>query len=107
MVVAKRADVPPFHVMDVVSAVAERQRTHGDVLSLAAGQPSTPAPAPVLAAAHRALETQPFGYTEPLGIAELRAAIAGHYRSRYDLEVSPESVVVTTGSSGANGRRSR
>ena len=101
MVVAKRADVPPFHVMDVVSAAAERQRTHGDVLSLAAGQPSTPAPAPVLAAAHRALETQPFGYTEQLGIPELREAIAGHYKTRYDLDVSPESVVVTTGSSGA------
>ena len=101
MVVARRANVPPFHVMDVVSAAAERQRTHGDVLSLAAGQPSTPAPAPVLAAAHRALETQPFGYTEQLGIPELRQAIAGHYARRYDLDVSPESVVVTTGSSGA------
>ena len=101
MVVARRANVPPFHVMDVVSAAAERQRTHGDVLSLAAGQPSTPAPAPVLAAAHRALETQPFGYTEQLGIPELRQAIAGHYKRRYDLDVSPESVVVTTGSSGA------
>lgn len=101
MVVARRADVPPFHVMDVVSAAAERQRTHGDVLSLAAGQPATPAPGPVLAAAHRALETQPFGYTEQLGIPELREAIAGHYKTRYELDVSPESVVVTTGSSGA------
>jgi aspartate/methionine/tyrosine aminotransferase len=101
MVVAKRADVPPFHVMDVVSAAAERQRTHGDVLSLAAGQPSTPAPAPVLAAARRALETQPFGYTEQLGIPELREAIAGHYKTRYELDVSPDSVIVTTGSSGA------
>jgi aspartate/methionine/tyrosine aminotransferase len=101
MVVARRADVPPFHVMDVVSAAGVRERTHGDVVSLAAGQPSTSAPAPVLAAAHRVLDGDPLGYTQQLGIPELREAIAGHYATRYDLDVAPESVVVTTGSSGA------
>jgi aspartate/methionine/tyrosine aminotransferase len=40
------------------------------------------------------------GYTVTLGIPELRSAIAGHYARRYDLEVPPEQVVVTTGSSG-------
>ncbi|MBP2475767.1 aspartate/methionine/tyrosine aminotransferase [Crossiella equi] len=98
--VAARADVPPFHVMDVVSAAAKRQRELGDVLSLAAGQPSSPAPAPVREAAARALAQETLGYTEQLGILELREAIAGHYGRQYDLDVSPEDVVVTTGSSG-------
>ncbi|GAA2812282.1 pyridoxal phosphate-dependent aminotransferase [Crossiella cryophila] len=98
--VAARADIPPFHVMDVVSAAAKRQRERGDVLSLAAGQPSSPAPAPVRAAAAEALAKQTLGYTEQLGILELRSAIAGHYGRSYDLDVSPEDVVVTTGSSG-------
>lgn len=101
MTAAARASVPPFHVMEVLSAAARRQRVHGDVVSLAAGQPSSPAPAPVLAAAERALREQPLGYTENLGTPELRAAIACHYASRYDLEVSADDVVVTTGSSGA------
>ncbi|MEU4806754.1 pyridoxal phosphate-dependent aminotransferase [Actinosynnema sp. NPDC023587] len=99
--VAARADVPPFHVMDIVSAAARRQRTHGDVVSLAAGQPSSPAPEPVLRAAEKALREQPLGYTEQLGIVELRTALAGHYERQYGLAVSPEDVVVTTGSSGA------
>lgn len=87
--------------MEVLSAAARRQRTHGDVVSLAAGQPSSPAPTPVLEAAQRALREQPLGYTEQLGIAELREALAGHYDRQYGLAVSPDDVVVTTGSSGA------
>ncbi|MET9228694.1 pyridoxal phosphate-dependent aminotransferase [Lentzea sp. NPDC003310] len=101
LTVAARADVPPFHVMDVLSAAAARQRTHGDVISLAAGQPSSPAPKPVRDAAARALDEHALGYTEQLGILELRQAIAGHYKRQYDLDVTPDDVVVTTGSSGA------
>jgi aspartate/methionine/tyrosine aminotransferase len=101
MTAAARASVPPFHVMEVLSAAARRQRISGDVVSLAAGQPSSPAPAPVLAAAERALRENPLGYTENMGTPELRAAIAGHYARRHDLDVSPDQVVVTTGSSGA------
>lgn len=98
---SRRSRIAPFHVMDVWAAAAQRQLTHGDVLTLAAGQPSTPAPAPVLRAARAALDEQLLGYTVALGIPELRAAIAGHHRSRTGIEVGPQDVVVTTGSSGA------
>jgi aspartate/methionine/tyrosine aminotransferase len=40
------------------------------------------------------------GYTVALGVPELRAAIAAHYARTHDLDVAPEQVVVTTGSSG-------
>jgi aspartate/methionine/tyrosine aminotransferase len=86
--------------MDVWSAAGERQRTHGDLVNLSAGQPSTPAPAAVRAAAAKALDTEVLGYTVALGIPPLRAAIAGHYGRTYGLDVAPEDVVVTTGSSG-------
>lgn len=98
---AHRADVPPFRVMDVLSAAARRQETHGDVVSLAPGQPSSPAPAPVRLAAKRALDEHNLGYTEQLGIPPLREAIAEHYRRTYRLSVATDDVVVTTGSSGA------
>ena len=100
---AARADVPRFYVMDVLSAAHQRQRTHGDLVSLAAGQPSSPAPAPVLAAAAAALRDDILGYTEQFGVPALREAIAGHYQRTYPglADVDPEDVVVTTGSSGA------
>lgn len=98
---AQRADVPPFQVMEVLSAAAARQRAHGDVVSLAAGQPGTPAPQAVRDAAVEALHRHPLGYTEQLGLPELREAIAGHCKRTYDLGVDLDDVVVTTGASGA------
>ena len=97
---ALRAGVPPFHVMDVLSAAQARLRSHGDLVSLVAGQPSAPAPAAVRQAAADALGRHHLGYTEQLGIPELREAVAGHYRRTYDLDVSAHDVVMTTGSSG-------
>lgn len=98
--VALRAGIPPFYVMDVWLAAAERQRTHGDLVNLSAGQPSVGAPGPVRAAAANALERSQLGYTVALGIPELRTAIAQSYLSRHGLVVTPDDVVVTTGSSG-------
>ena len=99
--VAQRAAVPPFHVMDILAAAAERQRTHGDLISLAAGQPRTGAPAPVRDEAIALLGSgDPLGYTEAVGIRELREAIAGHHRRMHGIDVDADDVVVTTGSSG-------
>ncbi len=98
--VALRAGIPPFYVMDVWLAAAERQRSHGDLVNLSAGQPSAGAPEPVRAAATAALQRNQLGYTVALGIPELRAAIARSYAPRYGVQVDLDDVVVTTGSSG-------
>ena len=97
---ALRAGVPPFYVMDVWLAAAERQRSHGDLVNLSAGQPGAQAPAPIRAAAAAALANDKLGYTVALGIPELRAAVAGSYLSRYGITVDPSDVVITTGSTG-------
>src|SRR3954451_4752872 len=98
--VAQRANVPPFHVMDLLALAAQRHHTHGDLCNLVAGQPSTPAPRPVREAAKRAIDEHLLGYTVSIGIPALRDAIAGHHRRVHGIEVSAEDVVVTTGSSG-------
>jgi aspartate/methionine/tyrosine aminotransferase len=100
LAVASRAAVPPFHVMDLLAAAESRQRTHGDVLNIVAGQPSSPAPRPVREMAKRVLDSEVLGYTVSLGISELREAVCGHYRRAYDLDVTVDDVVITTGSSG-------
>ncbi len=98
--VATRANVPPFHVMDLLAAANRRAVEHGDLLNLVAGQPSTPAPTPVRRAAAHALEHDLLGYSVALGIPELREAIAAHHKRFHGLDVSPDDVVATTGSSG-------
>ncbi|MBY6361700.1 pyridoxal phosphate-dependent aminotransferase [Rhodococcus corynebacterioides] len=96
-----RSRIEPFHVMDVVAAAARRQRTHGDVVSLAAGQPSTRAPRPVLDAMRRALDENTLGYSETLGLRDLRERIATYLSRNEDVTIPADDVVVTTGSSGA------
>lgn len=99
--VSRRSAVEPFHVMEVLKAAAERQRTHGDVIMLCAGQPSTPAPTPALAAATAATTSEVLGYTESNGILPLREAIAAYHAEISGIEVDAEDVVVFPGSSGA------
>ena len=98
---SRRGLVPPFIAMDVLRAANEREAKGHSVIHLEVGQPGTPAPAAVLEAARRALAEDRIGYTDALGIAPLREAIAGHYRERYGVAVEPAEIVVTTGSSAA------
>src|SRR3546814_3148884 len=86
--------------MDVWLAAAERQRTHGDLVNLSAGQPSAGAPTAVREAAIAALQENQLGYTVALGIPELREAIAARYAGQFGLTVGLDDVVLTTGSSG-------
>jgi len=96
---SKRGQVSPFIVMDVMSAAAAREAAGGEVLHLEVGQPSTPAPSGVLAAARAALDSDRIGYTLALGIPSLRARIARHYQDWYGVEVAVDRICVTTGSS--------
>ncbi|HVX53575.1 pyridoxal phosphate-dependent aminotransferase [Nocardioides sp.] len=101
LAVAQRANVPPFHVMDMIEAATRRQREYGDALNLLSGQPSTGAPGPVAQEAVRLLGSgDPLGYTPAIGILELREAIAAHERRVHGIDVSAPDVVVTTGASG-------
>ncbi|WP_420112203.1 pyridoxal phosphate-dependent aminotransferase [Pseudactinotalea sp.] len=86
-----------------VLASVERMRAAGrDVISLCAGEPAGGAPALVQArAAALHADAAPLGYSPALGIAPLRAAIAGHCRRWYGLDVQPDDVALTTGASGA------
>ncbi len=98
--IAARGNVPPFIVMDVLAAANERAQAGHAVFHLEVGQPSTPAPAGVIAAARAALGQDKLGYTEALGIPPLRQRIARHYREWYGIDIDPARVVITTGSSG-------
>ncbi len=97
---SRRSDVPPFMVMDVMAAAARIEAAGGHVIHMEVGQPAAGAPKTAIAAAHAALEAGRIDYTSALGIPSLRERIARHYRDAYGCVVSPERIVVTTGSSG-------
>ena len=97
---SRRSDVPPFMVMDVMAAAARIEAAGGHVIHMEVGQPAAGAPKTAIAAAHAALEAGRIDYTSALGIPSLRERIARHYRDAYGCTVSPDRIVVTTGSSG-------
>jgi len=98
---ARVAEIAPFHVMEVQTAARALEAAGRTVIHMEIGEPDFPTPAPVLAEAQRAIGQGDIYYTSALGLAELRAAIAGHYADHYGVSVDPGRVIVTAGSSAA------
>ncbi len=96
---SKRSEVAPFIVMDVLdraNALAAAGRT---VFHLEAGQPGTRAPKRAIDAAAKALSIDALGYTEALGRPALRQRIARRYREVHGIDIAPERILITAGSS--------
>jgi len=96
---SRRSRIDPFIVMDVMRAARERTEAGREVFHLEVGQPGTKAPGPVREAARRALNRDRLGYTDALGLPELRRAISKNYHDLYGVDVPMERIAVTTGSS--------
>ncbi|MAT49683.1 MAG: aminotransferase [Porticoccaceae bacterium] len=80
-----------------------RQARGQDIIRMEVGEPVFELPPRVAEAARSAVDGDHKGYTSSLGIPPLRQAIADFYRHRYAVDLDPERVVVTTGSSAALG----
>jgi len=101
------AQIPSFKVMDVMRQAQAKEialkeaGSSTKVLHLEVGQPSTGAPQKVKDAAAAAVSSDKLGYTGALGTPELRSKVALEYTKRYGVQVEPDEVLMTTGSSGA------
>ena len=91
----------PFMVMEVLERAREMERQGEDIIHLEVGEPDFSVPSPVKKATFQALEDGATHYTHSLGDIELREAICKHYLDAYGVEVRPEQVVVTSGTSPA------
>ena len=98
---SRRGLVPPFIAMDVLREALAREAAGHSIIHLEVGQPGTPAPQAVLEAARAALAADRIGYTDALGIAPLREAIAAFYCERFGASLAASRVAVTAGASGA------
>lgn len=97
--VSKRSAVEPFHAMDLLGEATRRRQAGKPVISMAVGQPAHPAPQRALEAAREALAHGRIGYTDALGLMELRQGLSDYYRTRHGVTVDPTRILVTTGSS--------
>jgi aspartate/methionine/tyrosine aminotransferase len=87
----------PFIVMDIVK---EAQK-HDDVIHLEIGEPDILPSPKIKKAALKAIEENRFFYTESKGLKNLREKISIHYQKFYNVDVNPDNIIVTTGTSTA------
>ncbi|WP_407493609.1 pyridoxal phosphate-dependent aminotransferase [Pseudooceanicola sp. MF1-13] len=86
--------------MEILRLAAEAEATGRDIIHMEIGQPGTPAPAVAREAVTRAMGQGNLGYTEALGLPALRARIAQLYDEWYGVDLDPNRILVTPGSSG-------
>ena len=98
---SKRSKVDPFIVMDVMESARKAEASGKNIIHMEVGQPGTAAPKLAQEYLKKELSVNTLGYTVTLGIPELRKKIARLYGDWYNLDLNPERVVVTNGSSGA------
>ncbi len=101
MVSKKAQDIPPFIVMDVLEKAQELERNGEDVIHLEVGEPDFDTPECISEACYRAICEGKTHYTHSLGLIELREAIAEDYWKKYRVKLSPEQVLVASGTSPA------
>lgn len=99
--VSDRSQVDPFIVMDVMEQARRLEDAGRNIIHMEVGQPGTAAPQAARDGLAAAMESGALGYTVALGLPELRARIAGLYRDWYGIDLDPNRVVVTAGSSAA------
>lgn len=93
--------IESFQVMELLARANELEATGKDVIHLEIGEPDFTTAEPVLKAAKVAIDAGHTHYTSALGLPELRKAIATTYKTRYNLDIDYNRVLVTSGGSGA------
>ena len=87
--------------MDILEEALSLESRGLDIVHLEIGEPDFAPPPPVAEAMCRAITDGHTHYTHSLGLWRLREAISEYYERVYGVEVSPERVCVTTGTSAA------
>jgi len=85
--------------MQILERAQELERQGQDIVHLEVGEPDFEAPECVRMAAEVAIRTGQTHYTHSMGLLALREAISDYYLTRCGADVSPERILVTTGSS--------
>ncbi len=98
---ARVREIEPFLAMEVMERAFAMERAGERVVHLEIGEPDFPPPPAAVEACVRALRSGETRYTDSRGLDELREAIARDRERRFPVPVSPEQVIVTSGTSPA------
>ncbi len=95
------SELTPFYVMEILELAKDLESRGEEVIHLEVGEPDFQTPAVIKEAVAEALERGETFYTPSMGIKELREAVAHHYLQEYGVEVNPDNILITSGTSPA------
>ncbi len=96
---SRTQQLTPFIVMEVLEKAQTMMADGQDVIHLEVGEPDFATPEPVKEAAIKAIRDDDTHYTHSLGKITLREEIARYYLRKYGVEISPDQIIVTSGTS--------
>jgi aspartate/methionine/tyrosine aminotransferase len=97
----KVRNIPPFHVMEVLERAQQLEREGRDIIHLEIGEPDFPTAPHICQAANAAICNGNTKYTHSLGTLELRTAIVDNYKEKFNVNISPDQIIITSGTSPA------
>jgi (5-formylfuran-3-yl)methyl phosphate transaminase len=101
MISEKAKNITPFIVMEVLERASVLEKEGKNIIHLEVGEPDFDVPSCVLKASETAMKQGRTHYTHSLGDPELRQEICNTYLKNYGVHISPEQVIVTSGTSPA------
>src|ERR1700682_2106160 len=92
---ARLGKIPPYLFAEIDRKVQEKKKAGVDVISLGIGDPDLPTPQRIVSVLQEAA-ADPANHRYPsyFGRAELREAISGWYRDRFDVGLEPHAEVL-------------
>ena len=101
MISEKAKNITPFIVMEVLERASILEKEGKHIIHLEVGEPDFDVPSCVLKASEIAMKKGRTHYTHSLGDPELRQEICNNYLKNYGVKISPEQVIITSGTSPA------
>lgn len=94
-------DIEPFHVMELLAKARQLEAQGRDIVHMEIGEPDFPTADPIIRAGIEALQAGQTHYTPAVGLLALRQAISDYYHQHDGVNIAPERILITPGSSGA------
>lgn len=100
-ITSKATSISPFITMDIMEKAQQLEKEGKDIIHLEVGEPDFETPQVIKKAAIEAIQRGDTHYTHSMGKIEFREEISSYYQRKYQVQISPEQIIVTSGTSPA------
>ena len=93
--------IKPFYALKIFERGKKIDPSGKKTIHLSLGEPATSLPKELINTVEKKLLKKKIGYTEAIGLLELRRSIVKHYFIRYKIKIKLEQVAITSGASAS------